>query len=851
MWKEIRFMCGPNMWSTKHHYVIAIKYFPIVKSEIDEQQKDKIIRYFRTNFQIEPQQEDFNISLFHYFLQMVSVFQGPNYYQDFKFPSKGILYGVVEYKIKEVAVAALATASQIVASLLNDLAPISIEEVLTKIKTVSVTYSNDISTTIIIDSAKKRKIPISIDAAGYTILGFGKNQKKINAAMSHYTSCIAVNIAGNKDQTKKLLEAANISVPMGIVVINKENLIANSSQLGFPLVTKPLNSNQGRNVTCNITDNESLLIGFDHAKEVSKSVIIEKQIEGNHYRLLVIGNKLRAASLRVPAFIVGDGLLSINELVDQENHNQERDHDSENKLTRIKIDSVTDSHLQKQGFTSSSIPKAGQQVLLKSATNINTEGTADDLTDFVHASNKFLAEQVSRIIGLDICGIDIISPDISVPLADNGGAVIEVHATPDLKMHPFPGEGISRDIGNNIIDLMFQKKQNGRIPIVAITGTNGKTTTTRLMAHVASYAGNCVGFSSTDGIYIGHNKIKAGDCSGPQSAKIILQDTTVDFAVLECARGGIIRSGLGFDTCDIAIVTNVAADHLGQKDIHTVEDLAAVKSVVPMSVKKKGWAIVNAADALAHAMKNKVKCKVALFCTDEKNENLQQHIKNGGYVVYTDSKLDIYIGKKKKRKFIFNAADAPITCHGQAGFMIENLLPVILASYLLGIRKKHIVAALTQFIPSAEETPGRINNFKINGVNVMVDYAHNPHGLKALSAYLQNIKAKKLGIITGTGDRREEDIIEFGRIAASTYDEIIIRLDRDLRGRTSESIIELLTIGIRDIHSQKPFQVIPDMEMAIVHAITSAEKDSYVVISADDPTFTVNLVKKIALKFQK
>jgi len=847
---EIRIMRGPNMWSAAQHHIIAIKFFPLVDTEPDDERQKSVVEYFQTHYNIGPQSEDFNRNLFQYLLQLASLLQGPDFYHGFSYPSPGILYGIVAYKVEQAGVVAVELASEIIKSLLTGEHPIAAADAVAKIRSIALKYSEGPTTSLIIEAAKKRHIPVTAGPAGYTIFGYGKNQRRISAAMSHFTSCIGVNIAGNKEHTKRFLESANIPVPKGLIMTNEDELQETLERLGFPLVTKPFNGNQGRNVTCNITNFESLLTGFKHAKEASRSVIIEKEIPGKDYRLLVIGNKFCAASLRLPASVTGDGRHSIGELVEKENSDPARGNGHENILTKIALDAAAVLCLQKQGLSPSSILEDGQQAFLKSTANLSTGGTAEDVTDLVHPSNKLLAEKVSRVIGLDICGIDIVSPDIAVPLQDNDAAVIEVNAAPGLRMHKFPSKGLSREVGEPIIDLLFKKNEDGRIPIVAITGTNGKTTTTRLMAHVAAHAGHTVGFSSTDGIYVGSEKIQAGDCSGPQSARTILQDSTVDFAVLECARGGIIRSGLGFDQCDIAIVTNVAADHLGLKDIYTVEDLAVVKSVVPASVRKDGWAILNAADEHAYAMREKVQCNVALFCAYEHNIYLQEHINNGGRAIYADSRLDIYNVGGHKKTFIFNAAEVPITRNGKAGFMIENLLPVVLAAHLSGFDQEQIAMALKGFIPGPEETPGRINEFEINGVNVIVDYAHNPHGLRALSGYLKNIPEKKTGIITGTGDRREEDIVEFGRIAAATYDNIIIRFDRDLRGRTKESIVELLAKGILEINPHQKYQVIPDTQTAIHHAVDTAEKGSYVVVCADNATYTVGLTKNVALQFQ-
>lgn len=851
IFEEIRVMRGPNMWSKKHHQVLAIKYNPLPDPKLAPKQLKKLGDYFRENYHIEPLNANVNFLKLNYIIKLAALLQGSDNFYNIVTPSPGIIYGIVEYKTEEAGVAAFHLAHSIIESIRADEEPTDLKTATEEVLNISREYNEGPTTTMIIEAAKKRNIPVSKGPAGYTILGHGVNQKRLSAAMSPYTTCIGVNIACNKEATKSFLKSAYIPVPEGKIAREEKDLPSIAEELGYPLVAKPLDGNHGRNITCNITCYETLLTGFRTANEVSKSVIIEKFIKGQDHRLLVVGNKFISASLRVPAFVVGDGYSSIQTLIDKENENPHRGEGHENILTMINVNATTELHLKKQGMSTVSVPALNEKVFLKQTANLSTGGTAIDVTDLVHPTTKKLVEKVSKVVDLDICGIDIISPDISRPLTENGGAVVEVNAAPGLRMHKYPSEGISRDVATPIVNLMFDEGNEGRIPIVAITGTNGKTTTTRLMAHIASSSGYTVGFSSTDGIYIGNEQISSGDCSGPQSAKTILQDPTVEFAVLECARGGIIRSGLGFDQCDIGIVTNVAADHLGLKDIHTVEDLALVKSVVPHAVKKYGWAILNAGDTLAYKMKETLECNVALFSSKADNKNILEHIERGGSAIYADHNQDIYLCHYGKQIFIFNAAELPITRNGKAGFMVDNILPVVLAAYFMGFKIDQIASSLKSFIPSAETTPGRINEFLINGVNVIVDYAHNPHGFKALSAYLKNIPGKKTGIITGTGDRREEDIIEFGRIAAATYDDIIIRFDRDLRGRTKESIVELLRQGLHEIKPQQKYHIIPDTQTAIYFAIANAEKGSYVVICADNATYTVGLTKNVALQFEK
>lgn len=837
------------MWSQEYSNLLAIKFDFSTLIDIESASQERIISDLQTIYNLQVQHNNFVENVLRFTLQLSSKLQSAELFHNLQYPTKDVVFGIIAYEVEEAGVAAVKLAANMVQKILNNQKAINIEEAISEISAITNLYQNGISSSIIIDAAIMRNIPISKGPAGYTILGYGNKQKKISAAMSQNTSCIGVNIAGNKDYTKKFLEDAHILVPKGIIVRDENDLADVAKRLGFPLVTKPFNGNQGRNISCGITNLEQLLAGFKFAKEISRAVIIEKEISGQDYRLLVIDNKFCAASLRLAAAVFGDGVSTIGELVASENKNPKRGRGHDNILTKITLDAATDVFLKSRGLTVNSVPASGEQVYLKQTANLSTGGTAEDVTALVHPTTKYLAEKASKVIGLDICGIDIVTPDISQPLAEGFGAIIEVNAAPGLRMHKYPSSGISREVGVPIVDSMFKNNEDGRIPIVAITGTNGKTTTTRLMAHVASFAGNVVGFSSTDGIYVDGQKIQSGDCSGPQSTRTILLDVYTDFAVLECARGGIIRAGLGFDQCDIAIVTNVAADHLGLKDINTVEELARVKAVVPQSVKKEGWAILNACNEHTMEMKSSVKSNVALFSINEFDENFQNHINNAGSGVYATNNLDIFINHENAKTFVTNAKDVPITRNGKASFMTENVLPVVLAAYLSDISVNQIAEALKCFIPSAEHTPGRINEFVINDVNLILDYAHNPHGLNALASYLINIPEQKVGIITGTGNRRDEDIVEFGRISASMYDEIIIRFDRDLRGRTQESIIELLVQGLHQIKPNLDYQIIPDLQTAVEYAINTADKNSYVVLCADNATYTVDLIKKIQLKY--
>jgi len=476
---------------------------------------------------------------------------------------------------------------------------------------------------------------------------------------------------------------------------------------------------------------------------------------------------------------------------------------------------------------------------------IATGGTAEDVTDIVHPSIVFMAERISKIIDLDICGIDVMTSDISKPLEETRGAVLEVNAGPGFRMHLAPTTGLPRNVAANVIDKLFPHGSTSRIPIIAITGTNGKTTTTRLIAHLAKMKGHKVGYTTSDGVYIQNQILMKGDCTGPASAEFVLKDPTIDFAVLECARGGLLRAGLGFHKCDIGIVTNVAADHLGLKGIHTLEQLAKVKGVIPETVLPEGYAILNADDDLVYDMRKSVNCNVALFSMDENNPRIKAMQKLGGIsAVYENGFITICRGEWKMR--VVKAVNVPLTYGGRATFMIQNILPAVTTAYVKGFTLEEIKAGLETFIPSPAQTPGRLNLFQFKDFQVLLDYAHNPAGMRALQKFIENIDASvKVGIIAGVGDRREEDTNEIGSIAAEMFDEIIIRQDKNLRGRTETELIAMLDAGIKMKDPNKKTTIIPNEREAATFAIKNAKKDSLIVICSDVIPDALELVQKL------
>ena len=438
------------------------------------------------------------------------------------------------------------------------------------------------STSSIIKEAEARGIPwIRLNKYSLCQLGYGANQKRIQATVTSETSNIGVEIACDKEETKDLLEQAEVPIPKGDIIRTERGLKEAVDYVGFPLVIKPVNGNHGRGITTNINSLDEALIGFKEAKEVSRLVIVEKYITGEDHRLLVINNKLVAAAKRTPAHVIGDGKSTIQELVDEVNKDERRGYGHEKVLTEIDINSLTLEILKEMDMTTESVPKKGEMVKLKSTANLSTGGTAEDITELIHPYNVFMAERISKIIGLDICGIDIMAEDLTKPLNKSGGAVLEVNAGPGFRMHLQPTSGLPRNVGGHVVDMLFPPGSNSRIPIIAVTGTNGKTTTSRLIAHIAKMKGKKVGYTTSDGVYIQNRLLMTGDCTGPKSAEFVLKDPTVNFAVLECARGGLLRAGLGFKKCDIGVVTNVAGDHLGLKGIHTIVQLAKVKGVIP------------------------------------------------------------------------------------------------------------------------------------------------------------------------------------------------------------------------------------------------------------------------------
>ena len=759
---------------------------------------------------------------------------------------EGIYYVVFSYMEEDAGVYAAKAAVRIALSLIDG-DDYDLTDDIQKMREIREDTRLGPSTGCIVDEAAKRGIPyIRLNKHSLVQLGYGINQKRIRATIASTTSNIAVDIACDKEETKLLLEAAEIPVPRGTVVRTEAGLDEAIEKFMYPLVIKPIDGNHGKGNTTNIINREQALKAFEAAKVYGRNVIVERFITGYDFRCLVINNKFICAALRTPASVVGDGVHSIQWLIDETNKDPRRGFGHEKVLTQITIDQFTQKMLDDENITLETIPPKGERVMLKPTANLSTGGTSTDVTDEVHPANIFMFERIAKIIGLDICGIDVMANDLRTPVAENGGAILEVNAAPGFRMHIDPSEGLPRNVAEPVVDMLFPKGSAGRIPIIAITGTNGKTTTTRLTAHIAKSAGKKVGYTTSDGVYIQNQLMMKGDCTGPVSSTFVLKDPTVDFAVLECARGGILKSGLAFQNCEVAVVTNVAADHIGLGGIHTIEAMAKVKAVVPETVFPHGYAVLNADDDLVYAMKNSLKCNIALFSMDENNPRIKEHAADNGLAsVYENGYITIMKGNWKIR--VLPARDVPLTYEAKAMHNINNCLPAVLAAYLFrDITIEDIRSGLQTFIPSESLTPGRLNFFHFKHFTILADFAHNPHGLKLLCDFVSKLDYPiKIGVISGTGDRRDEDIRELGEISAKFFDEIIIRCDKNLRGRTADEIIGLLKEGMDRVNPAIPTVIIPNEDLALDYIYEHAKPGALYTIMCDVVARALDKIKEL------
>jgi cyanophycin synthetase len=758
----------------------------------------------------------------------------------------GVYQVVIEYLDEQAGRYAARAAVRLCQSLveLGTYAPGELEEDIKDLRELCRDAALGPSTETILKEAQARDIPwMPLSARAMIQLGFGVHQKRLQATLSDYSGILGVELACDKEGTKQILRDAGVPVPQGTVINYLDELEGAIEEVGgYPIVIKPLDGNHGRGITIDIKAWEEAEKAYDVARAISRGVIVERYYRGSDHRVLVINGKVVAVAERVPAHVVGNGKSTVQELIEETNRDPNRGEGHDNVLTKITVDRNSMTLLQRQGYTLDTVLPAGAICYLRATANLSTGGIAVDRTDDIHPENIWLAQRVSKIIGLDIIGLDIVTPDITKPLRDVEGVIVEVNAAPGFRMHVCPSVGLARNVAAPVLDMLFPNGGTGRIPIIAITGTNGKTTTTRLIAHIYRQTRRVVGYTTTDGIYIDDHVVEKGDTTGPQSAQVILKDPTVEVAVLETARGGILRSGLAFDKCDVGVVLNVSADHLGLGDIDTLDQMAKLKSVVAESVSVNGYAVLNADDPLVAAMAERVKGQVAYFAMNPSNELVQNHTRKGGLAaVYENGYLSILKGDWTLR--IELAVNAPVTMHGRAPFMIANALAASLAAFAQGVPIEAIRAALTTFRASVNQTPGRMNLFNLGRYHALVDYAHNAASYEALGSFVQNWPGERIGVIGGPGDRRDEDFIELGKLSARIFDRIIIKEDDDLRGRPSGQAAELISKGIIQEKPDCQYEVLLKETEAINTGLDQAASGGLVVILPETVTRAIALIQ--------
>lgn len=709
---------------------------------------------------------------------------------------QGVYQVVVEYSEEEVGRQAFEFAQALCRAAVENL-PFDLAAALAQLKELDEDVRLGPSTGAIVQAAAVRGVPYRRLTEGSLVqFGWGSKQRRIQAAETDHSSAIAEAIAQDKELTKKLLDAVGVPVPLGRAVSDVEDAWAAMREIAGPVVVKPKDGNQGKGVTVNIDTREQLDIAYAAAVEISSEVLVERFIPGSDFRLLVVGDQLVAAARRDPPLVIGDGVHSVRQLVEQVNCDPRRGEGHATSLTKIRIDDIALASLATQGFTVDCVPDKGARVVLRNNANLSTGGTATDVTEDVHPQLAASAVAAAQMVGLDICGVDVVCDSVLRPLEEQGGGVVEVNAAPGLRMHLQPSFGKGRAVGEAIVSTMFVEGENGRIPLVAVAGTNGKTTTVRLIAHLLGRQGLRVGMTNSDGVYIEGRRIDTGDCSGPKSARNVLLHPDVDAAVFETARGGVLREGLAFDRCNVAVVTNIGmGDHLGLSYISTVEDLAVVKRVIVQNVAPDGVAVLNASDPMSAKMADACPGSVIFFASDRLHPVMTMHRAQGRRVVYMEGGQ--IVAAKDKDEHRFELAQIPITRNGTIGFQIENAMAALAAAWALNIGWETIRSGLASFVNDAQTAPGRFNFFDYRGANVIADYGHNPDAILALVPAIESIPARKrLAVISGAGDRRDVDIRQQTEILGDVFDEIILYQDQCQRGRADGEVLHLLRQGL-------------------------------------------------------
>ncbi len=732
---------------------------------------------------------------------------------------------VVEYTEEAVGRRAIELADALVQAALND-TPFDAPAAIAELRELDEHERMGPSTQSIVDAAVARGIPFKRLTAGSLVqLGWGSKARKFQAAEVDQTSSVAEAIAQDKDLTKRLLHAAGVPVPLGRPVVDVQDAWAVAQEVGladgWPVVVKPQDGNQGKGVTVNITTRPQLEAAYATALAYGSQVMVERFLPGHDFRLLVVGNQLVAAARRDPPQVLGDGVHSVAQLVEQVNQDPRRGSGHGTALTKIRLDDIALGRLASEGLTPDSIPAQGQRVVLRNNANLSTGGSATDVTDDVHPTIAARAIEAAASIGLHICGVDVIAESMLKPLEAQGGGIVEVNAAPGLRMHLAPSFGKARNVGQPMVDLLFPAHDDGRIPVVAVTGTNGKTTTTRLIAHIFAAQGLRVGMTNTDGVYVAGRQIDSGDCSGPKSARNVLAHPEVDAAVLECARGGVLREGLGFDRCQVAVVTNVGeGDHLGLNYITTVEDVMVLKRVIVQNVAPNGYAVLNAMDPHVAPMARVCTGQVIFFGADRHHPIMATHRAQGQRVVYVDPAKACIVAAEGGMKESIALADIPLTHNGAIGFQVDNAMASVAAAWAAGLPWETIRRGLASFHNDSANAPGRFNVMDYRGATIIADYGHNPDAIRALVQAVDAMPGNKRGVvISGAGDRRDQDIIEQTRILGAAFDEVILYQDACQRGRADGEVLALLRQGLEGAPRTRYSTEIHGEFAAIDHAL--------------------------------
>jgi cyanophycin synthetase len=747
--------------------------------------------------------------------------------------NSGTYQVVVEYSEEDVGRLAFDLAEQLIKAALEN-KPFDRANALSRLKKLDENVRLGPSTGSIVEAAVSRGIPYRRLTQGSLVqFGWGSKQRRIQAAETDRSNAIAESIAQDKELTKQLLHATGVPVPLGRPVTSGGDAWVAAQEIGGPVVVKPRYGNQGKGISVNIQTREEITAAYNTAIEFCDEVLVERYLPGHDYRFLVIGNRLIAAARRDPPQVIGDGVHTVRELVDQVNADPRRGEGHATSLTRIRFDDIALARLAMQGFDANSVPPRGTRIILRNNANLSTGGTATDITDDVHPELAACAEAAAQTVGLDICGIDVVCETVLKPLEEQGGGIVEVNAAPGLRMHLSPSYGKGRPVGEAIVSMMFKPGEDARIPVVAVAGTNGKTTTARLISNILARNGMRVGLTSTDGVYIEGRRIDRGDCSGPKSARNVLLHPSVDIAVFETARGGVLREGLGFDRCEVAVVTNIGTgDHLGLNYITTVEDLAVVKRVIVENVTKDGYAVLNAADPHVAAMAANCPGKVIYFARDSFHPVIATHRAQGKRVVYAEG--DYIVRAEGRDEHRIPLAAIPITGGGTIGFQIENAMAATAACWALGLSWDTISAGLASFVNDARMAPGRFNVFNYRGATFIADYGHNPDAIRALVDAIETMPAKKRSVvISGAGDRRNEDIRRQTEILGTAFDEVILYQDACQRGRQDGEVLTLLREGLCGAERTCHIEEIYGEFLAIDNALSRLKRGDLCLILID------------------